>query len=66
MRRSLLLMIFRPWFLEERDPKVTVEIGALPVGFSELKCRARWQGVSNQETCRHILAAPQNSLRRRI
>ena len=28
MRRSLLLMISRPWFLEGRDPKVTAEIGA--------------------------------------
>ena len=35
MRRSLLLMISRPGFLEDRSPKVTVEIGALSVGFSE-------------------------------
>ena len=33
MRRSLLLMISRFWFLEDRGPKVTVEIGALSVGF---------------------------------
>ena len=65
MRRSLLLMISRPWFLEGRNPKVTVEIGALSVGFSERKGLGRGQGVTNQETSRHVLAAAPNSLRRR-
>ena len=66
MRRSLLLMISRPWFLEDRSPKVTVEIGALSVGFSGLEeGRGRGQGVTNQETSRHVLAAAApNSLRR--
>ena len=66
MRRSLLLMISRPWFLEDRSPKVTVEIGALSVGFSGLEeGRGRGQGVTNQETSKHVLAAAPNSLRRR-
>ena len=44
MRRSLLLMISRPWFLEDRSRKVTVEIGALSVGFSERKGRGARAG----------------------
>ena len=44
MRRSLLLMISRPWFLEDRGPKVTVEISARAVGFSERKGRGARAG----------------------